>query len=72
MFTTVVDKKVFLFNFVFHFQCNSMTDVVKLCTSDALMKKVSDTFNSCFVYVGVQIEQIKMMQSFIGLAGLIF
>ena len=31
---TVNNKKAFLLNFVANFQCNSMADVVKLCTSD--------------------------------------
>ena len=49
-----------------------MMDVVKFCTSGTLVKKVIDNFYSFFLYVEVQIEQIKMMQSFMGLAGLIF
>ena len=49
-----------------------MTDVVKFCTSDTLMKKISNNFYSFFLYVEVQIEQIKMIQRFMGLAGLIF
>ena len=38
--TTVIYKKAFLFNFVANFQCNSMTDGVKFCTSDTLVKNV--------------------------------
>ena len=49
-----------------------MTDGVKFCTLGTLVKKVSDDFYSFLLYVEVQIGQIKMMQSFIGLAGLIF
>ena len=49
-----------------------MTDVVKFSTSGTLVKQVIDKFYAFFLYVEVQIEQIKMMQSFIGLAGLIF
>ena len=50
-----------------------MTDVVNLCGLGTLVKKVIDNFySSFFLYVEVQIEQIKMVQSFIGLAGLIF
>ena len=49
-----------------------MTDVVKFCTSGTLVEKVIDNFYSCFYILEVQIEQIKMMQSFIVLAGLIF
>ena len=52
-----------------------MTDVVKFCTSDTLVKKALDIFFFSFLYifyVEVLIEQIKMMKSFIGLAGLIF
>ena len=50
-----------------------MTDVVKFCTSGVPVKKVSDNFYSfSYNYVEVYIEQIKMTQSFIGLAGLIF
>ena len=37
-------------------------DVIKFCTSGTVVKKVSDNF------VEVQIELIKMLQSFIGLA----
>ena len=48
-----------------------MTDVVKFCASGTLVKRVSDNFYSFFIYVEVQIEQVKMIQSFIGLAGLI-
>ena len=48
-----------------------MTDVVKFCTSGTPVKKVSNNFNYSFLYVEVQIEQIKMMQSLIGLASLI-
>ena len=70
--TTVMYKKAFLFNFVANFQYNSMADVVKFCTSDTLVKNVLDNFFFIFIYVEVQIEQIKMIQSFIGLAGLIF
>ena len=47
-----------------------MTDAVKFCTSGTLVKKVINNFYSFFIEV--QIEQIKMMKSFIGLAGLIF
>ena len=69
----VIYKKAFLFNFVANFQCNSMADVVKFCTSDTLVKNVLDNFFFfIFIYVEVQIEQIKMIQRFIGLAGLIF
>ena len=68
---TVIYKEAFLFNFVANFQCNSMADVVKFCTSDTLVKNVHDNFFS-FLYVEVQIEKIKMIQSFIGLAGQIF
>ena len=35
----VVDKMTFLFNNVSNFQCNSMTGVVKFCTSGTLVKK---------------------------------
>ena len=50
-----------------------MMDVVKFCTSGTLLKKVIDNFDSFFfLYVEVQIEQIEMIQNFIGLAGLIF
>ena len=49
-----------------------MADVVKLCTSDTLVKNLLDKFFFIFIYVEVQIEQIKMTKSFIGLAGLIF
>ena len=49
-----------------------MADVVKFCTSDTLVKNVLDNFFFIFIYVEVQIEQIKMIQRFIGLAGLIF
>ena len=49
-----------------------MTYVVKLCTSGTLQwKKYPITFLS-FLYVEVQIEQIKMIKSLTGLAGLIF
>ena len=49
-----------------------MKGVVKFCTWGTLVKKVIDIFYSFFEYVEVQIEQIKMMQNSIGLAGLIF
>ena len=49
-----------------------MADVVKFCTSDILVKNVLGYLFFIFIYVEVQIEQIKMIQSFIGLAGLIF
>ena len=49
-----------------------MTDVVKFCTSDTLVKKVLNNFFFIFIYAEVQIEQIKIVQSFIGLVGLIF
>ena len=69
---TVIYKKAFLFNFAANYQCNSMADVVKFCTSDTQVKNVLDNLFSFLYYVEVQIEQIKMIQSFIGLAGLIF
>ena len=48
-----------------------MADVVKFCTSDTLVKNAPDNLFFIFIYVEVQIEQIKMIQSFIGLVGLI-
>ena len=71
---TVIYEYAFLFNFVANFQCNSMADVVKFCTSDTLVKNVGllNNFFFIFIYIEVQIEQIKMIQRFIGLAGLIF
>ena len=45
---------------------------VKFCTSDTLVKNLRDNFFFTFIYVEVQIEQIKMIKSFIELAGLIF
>ena len=49
-----------------------MADVVKFCTSGTLVKNVLDNFFFIFIYVEVQTEQIKLIQSFIGLASLIF
>ena len=47
---TVNNKKAFLLNFVANFQCNSMADVVKLCTSDTLVENLLDNFFS-FLYM---------------------
>ena len=44
---TVNDKKAFLLNFVANFQCNSMADVVKFCTSDTLVKNLFFYFYIC-------------------------
>ena len=41
---TVNNKKAFLLNFVANFQCNSMADVVKLCTSDPSSENLLDNF----------------------------
>ena len=50
-FVTVISKKAFLFNFVANFQCNSMADVVKFCTSDTLVKNVLDNFFFFHFYI---------------------
>ena len=50
------EKRHFCLIFFSNFQCNSMTDVVKFCTSGTLVKKVSDNFYSFFLYVEVQSE----------------
>ena len=48
--TMVIDKMVFFLNFVSNFQCNSMTDVVKFCTSGTLVKKWLITLIHSFIY----------------------
>ena len=51
-----------------------MMDVVKFGTSGTQVKKVIDNFFFIFFFfhAEVQIKQIRMMQSFVRLAGLIF
>ena len=49
-----------------------MTNVVSICTSGTPVKKVAPKTVLFFDNVEVQIEKIKIMQSFIGLTGLIF
>ena len=56
---TVVDKIAFFFNFVSDFQCNSMTDVAKFCTSGTLVKKLINNFYSLFYMLKSRLSRLK-------------
>ena len=55
----VIDKKAFLFNFVTNFQCNSMADVVKFCTSDTLVKNLLDNIFSFLYMLKSRLSRLK-------------